>query len=160
MHDSTSTVLSKYVPRTHSSPSGPAGNVGFLLAKASQHFNELLVERFAVHGFPEMRASYGSVLVPLFERDGLRLGELAAAARLSKQAMTGLVRRCEDGGLVERERDPLDGRAFNVRLTARGRDLRVVAADVLSELDDELVRALGKRNSEALVRALKGVMEL
>jgi DNA-binding MarR family transcriptional regulator len=135
-------------------------NVGFLLAKASQRFNELLVARFAERGFGEIRASYGSVLVPLFERDGLRLGELAAAARLSKQAMTGLVKRCEQDGLTERTRDPVDGRAFNVTLTARGRELRAVAEQVLGELDGELVRALGKRNTEALVRALKGVIDL
>jgi DNA-binding MarR family transcriptional regulator len=135
-------------------------NVGFLLAKASQRFNELLVERFAARGFGEVRASYGSVLVPLFERDGLRLGELAAASRLSKQAMTGLVKHCESAGLVERERDPGDGRAFNVRLTARGRAFRAVADQVLGELDAALVRSMGTRNRDALVRALKGVIEL
>jgi DNA-binding MarR family transcriptional regulator len=131
-------------------------NVGFLLAKASQRFNELLVERFAARGYGEVRASYGSVLVPLFERDGLRLGELAAAARLSKQAMTGLVKRCEADGLVERERDPVDGRAFNVRLTDKGRAFRAVAEEVLGELDAEL----GTRKRDALIRALKGVIEL
>jgi len=135
-------------------------NLGFLLAKASQRFNERLVERFAAREFGDVRASYGSVLVPLFERDGLRLGELATAARLSKQAMTGLVKRCEADGLVERERDPVDGRAFHVRLTARGRAFRAVADEVLGELDDELMQALGTRNHDALVRALKGVIEL
>lgn len=94
-------------------------NVGFLLAKASRHFNEMLLERFAERGFPDVRASYGSVLVPLFERDGLRLGELAALSRLSKQAMTGLVKLCEQDGLVTRERDVNDGRAFRVFLSAR-----------------------------------------
>ena len=77
-------------------------NVGFLLAKASQRFNELLVERLTSRGFGEVRASYGSVLVPLFERDGLRLGEVAASARLSKQAMTGLAKLCEQDGLIKR----------------------------------------------------------
>jgi hypothetical protein len=42
-------------------------NLGFLLAKASQRWNELLQEAFAQAGFPEVRASYGSVLLPLFE---------------------------------------------------------------------------------------------
>lgn len=135
-------------------------NVGFLLAKASQRFNELLVERFAARGFAEVRASYGSVLVPLFERDGLRLGELAAASRLSKQAMTGLVKHCEADGLVVRERDPSDGRAFNVRLTARGLAFRAVAEQVLGELDAALAQSLGTRNRDALVGALKGVIEL
>jgi DNA-binding MarR family transcriptional regulator len=135
-------------------------HVGFLLAKASQHVNEFLAARFAARGFGEVRASYGSVLVPLFERDGLRLGELAAAARLSKQAMTGLVGRCEADGLVERVRDPVDGRAFNVRLTARGREFRAVAGDVLRDLDERLVEALGTQTRDALVRALKGVTEV
>ena len=148
------------MPRTTASRVATTENLGFLLAKASQRFNERLVERFAAHDFGDVRASYGSVLVPLFERDGLRLGELASAARLSKQAMTGLVKRCEADGLVERERDPVDGRAFNVHLTSRGRALRAVADDVLGELDAELVQALGTRNHDALVRALKGVIEL
>jgi DNA-binding MarR family transcriptional regulator len=100
------------------------------------------------------------VLVPLFERDGLRLGELAAAARLSKQAMTGLVRRCEADGLVVRERDAVDGRAFNLRLTERGRALRAVSEEVLGDLDEALVQALGTRNRDALLQALKGVMDL
>ena len=135
-------------------------NVGFLLAKASQRFNELLVERFAARGFGEVRASYGSVLVPLFERDGLRLGELAAASRLSKQAITGLVKHCEADGLVHRQRDPGDGRAFNVSLTARGLAFRTVAEQVLGELDTTLAQSLGMRNRDALIRALKGVIEL
>ena len=146
--------------RTKSASAATTDNVGFLLAKASQRFNELLVERLAERGFGEVRASYGSLLVPLFERDGRRLGELAAASRLSKQAMTGLVRQGELDGLVERRRDPLDGRAFNVCLTPRGHALQAVAEDVLGELDDVLVRSLGRRDRDALVRALKGVMDL
>ena len=31
---------------------------------------------------------------------------------------------------------------------------------VLAELDDQLVRSLGSRNNDALVRALKGVLDL
>jgi DNA-binding MarR family transcriptional regulator len=148
------------VTRTTSPATVTTANVGFLLAKASQRFNEVLVERLAASGAGEVRASYGSVLVPLFERDGLRLGELAAAARLSKQAITGLVKRCEADGLVERAPDPADGRAFNVRLTARGRAVGEIAAQVLDEIDDQLARSLGGRDRDALVRALRGVMEL
>jgi DNA-binding MarR family transcriptional regulator len=135
-------------------------NVGFLLAKASQRFNGLLLERFADAGFDDVRASYGSVLVPLFSAGDLRLGEIAAAARLSKQAMTTLVKQCEQAGLIERDRDPQDGRAFRVRLSARGRRFQVVAEAALAELDGLLVEALGTRKRDALIDALKGVMDL
>ena len=136
-------------------------NTGFLLAKASSRFNELLSVRFAQQGFAEVRPSFGSVLVPLFDHeDGLRLGELATASRLSKQSITGLVRVCEQAGLVVRERDPDDGRAFRLRLSERGLEFRDVARQVLRDLDDELVRSLGNQRHKALKEALKGVMDL
>src|SRR5438552_6256903 len=120
-------------------------NTGFLLAKATQRFNELLMERFTARGFAEVRPSFGSVLVPLFEQDGLRLGDIAEAGRLSKQAVTGLVQQCEQTGLVARERDPDDGRAFRISLTRRGRRLREVAHQELAALDEQIVAALGSR---------------
>jgi DNA-binding MarR family transcriptional regulator len=135
-------------------------DVGFLLAKASQHFNELLLERFADRGYTEIRASFGSVLVPLFAAGDLRLGDIARASRLSKQAMTTLVHQCEQAGLVERERDPEDGRAFRVRLTARGRDFQRHAERVMADLDAQIAEALGTRKRDAFVEALKGVLEL
>jgi DNA-binding MarR family transcriptional regulator len=136
------------------------GNLGFLLAKASQRWNELLAERFAEHGFSEVRPSYGSVLLPLFEADGLRIGQIAERARLSKQTMTTLVRLCERDGLVVRERDPLDARAFRIKLTRRAREFGPVAGQILRELDDRVLAALGKRQTAMLTRALKGVMDL
>ena len=135
-------------------------NLGFLLAKASQRFNERLVERLAEEGFADVRASYGSVLMPLFEQDRLRVGEIGARARLSKQAMTRLIAHCEADGLVRRSRDAADGRAFRVELTARGRELRSVVGRVLTQLDDEVLAQVGRRDLEALKAALKGVMEL
>ncbi len=49
----------------------------YLFAKATQRWNELLAERFAAAGHPDVRPSSGSVLLPLYEQDGLRMGELA-----------------------------------------------------------------------------------
>ena len=136
------------------------GNLGFLLAKASQHWNELLAERFAERGFADVRPSYGSVLLPLFEEDGLRMGQIAERARLSKQTMTTMVRLCERDGLVYRERDPQDARAFRIHLTERAKDFRPIAGEILRELDAEVLATLGERQRNALTRALKGVMEL
>src|SRR5438093_9001883 len=135
-------------------------NLGFLLAKASQRWNELLVERFAAGGFPEVRPSYGSVLLPLFEQDGLRMGHLAELSRLSKQSITKLVGLCERDQLVTRERDEADGRAYRVPLTGRARAFHPVVESALRELDEIVVGALGQRQTRALSQALKGVAEL
>jgi DNA-binding MarR family transcriptional regulator len=135
-------------------------NLGFLLAKASQRWNELLQEAFAREGFPEVRASYGSVLLPLFEEDGLRMGDVARRARLSKQTMTTMVRLAERDGLVERHADESDGRATRVHLTAKGRRFKPVAERVLTKLNAEAEAALGKRGLAATERALGELAEL
>jgi DNA-binding MarR family transcriptional regulator len=135
-------------------------NLGYLLAKASQRWNELLYEGFKARGFADVRPAFGSVLLPLFEEDGLRMGELAVRSRLSKQTMTTLVRLVERAGLVRRERDPVDGRAFRVWLTERSRRFRPVAEEVLIELDALVAARAPSSDLEATRSVLRGVMEL
>ena len=120
----------------------------------------MLQEGFAREGFPEVRASYGSVLLPLFEEDGLRIGEVARRARLSKQTMTTMVRLAERDGLVERRQDQDDRRATRVHLTAKGRRFRPVAERVLAELDELARAALGERGASATARALAKLADL
>ena len=135
-------------------------NLGFLLAKASQRWNELLAERFAAAGFPEVRPSYGSILIPLYEEDGLRIGEIARRARLSKQTMTTMVRLLERDGLVERRPDPQDGRAALVFLTHHARAFRPVAEAALRELTRLAQRRLGTATADTLSAALRQLAEL
>jgi DNA-binding MarR family transcriptional regulator len=135
-------------------------DLGFLLAKATQRWNELLAERFRAAGYGEVRPSYGSVLLPLFEEDGLRMGELARRSRLSKQTMTTLVRLAERDGLVERRPDPADGRAALVSLTQRTRDFEGIADVLLAEIAALVAAELGAVGAAELRRLLKGVMEL
>ena len=136
------------------------GNLGFRLAKASQRWNELLVLRFRREGYGEVRPSYGSILVPLFEEDRLRMGELAQRAGLTKQTMTTMVRLLERDGLVIRERDPDDGRAFLVSLTDRSRSFRPVAARVLAELEALVEEHLSASDVAKFHRFLQEVQSL
>jgi DNA-binding MarR family transcriptional regulator len=155
------------VARPRSAPNRPAtpkalsrDNLGFLLSKAGQRWNELLAERFAAGGFAEVRPAYGSILLPLFEEDGLRMSELARRARLSKQTLTTLVPRLERDGLVEQRGDPDDGRAALVFLTTRARAFAPVAAAVLAVLDDDVTHLVGARELATTTRVLRALMDL
>jgi DNA-binding MarR family transcriptional regulator len=132
-------------------------NVGFLLAKASQRWNELLYAHFSEHGYGEVRPAYGSILIPLFEEDGLRMGELARRARLAKQTMTTMVRLLERDGLITRKPDPGDGRATLILLTERAREFEPVAEVVLEEMDALVVRTLGAERARELATDLQEV---
>ena len=135
-------------------------DLGFLLAQATQRWNELLADRFAAAGFGDVRPSYGSVLLPLYEEDGLRMGELSRRARLSKQTMTEMIRRLERDGLIERRPDPSDARASLIFLTARSRGFEPVAAGVLAELDRLVRRQLEPRRVAELKATLVELLNL
>ena len=134
-------------------------NVGFLLAKASARWNAALAHGFADRGFPEVRPAYGSILLPLFEEDGLRIGQLGQRARLSKQTMTTLIAQMERDGLVRRERDPADARARRVVLTERARRFQSVAEGVLADLEARVAEHLSPSATAALSRSLKRLMD-
>lgn len=74
----------------------------------------------AVH--PELESSAYGLLVRLAEAEPERATDLAAYFGVGKATMSRQLRALEDLGLVAREPDPADGRAFLVRLTDEGRE--------------------------------------
>jgi DNA-binding MarR family transcriptional regulator len=135
-------------------------NLGFLLAKAMQRWNEMLWEGFKREGFAQVRPSFGSVLVPLFEEDGLRVGELARRSRLTKQTMTTMVRVVEAAGLVRQRSDPRDRRAIRVWLTAKARQFQPVAERVLEQIETAGARGSARTDLPAARRWLSAFSEI
>lgn len=138
----------------------PIDNTGFLLAKASQRWNELLTAAFVREGFADVRPAYGAVLVPLFDQDSQRIGTLTSNTRLPKQTITSLLSAMEQAGLIERTPDPRDGRATLVRLAARGRAFAPVAERVLAELDARVAAAVGAAALAVTHDTLKELIDL
>jgi DNA-binding MarR family transcriptional regulator len=135
-------------------------DLGYLLARASQRWDALLAERCRLHGFPEVRPAFGSILLPLFQEDGLRMGDLADRARIAKQSMTTLVRDAATAGLVTREIDPGDGRSYRVWLTSRAEEFRAVARLILDEMREHLLQGIDPRSVEILSRSLATIKDL
>ena len=124
--------------RVDSSPELSRDNLGFLLAKASQRWNEVLAAAFAAAGFSDVSPAFGSILLPLAEEDGLQIGELGRRSRLTKQTMTTMIRLMEERGLVERRPDVDDRRASRIYLTERSRAFLPVARRVLRDMNQRV----------------------
>lgn len=88
------------------------------------------------------------VLLVLWERRSCRVGEIADELRLATHAVSPILERLEQAGLVRRTRDDADRRIVHVELTAAGAELEAVAAAVQEEvrcrtlLDDDAVDRL------------------
>ncbi len=102
------------------------------------------------------------------ERSGPgRLTWLAVREGVTQPAMTQLIARLEDAGLVERAADPADGRVVQVRITADGRAMltrrRAVRASRLAGLlerlspDERSALAAALPAMDALVNAQRAV---
>lgn len=135
-------------------------NLGYLLARASRRWNEALYRQFVLGGFPQVRPAFGALLVPLFEQDGLQMGELARRGGISKQTMTTMVRQLEAEKLVKRKRDPDDGRAYRVYLTATARKFEPVAEQALARMD-KIIDGFAPADTRAkTIQVLKEIIEL
>jgi DNA-binding MarR family transcriptional regulator len=89
------------------------------------------------------------------ERSGpCRLTWLATREGVTQPAMTQLIARLEDAGLVDRAADPADGRVVQVRITADGRAMLAGRRAVRAERVVALLDRLNPDEREALAAAL------
>jgi DNA-binding MarR family transcriptional regulator len=84
------------------------------------------VTRFAIRKMDALRQislSAAATLSTLDSSGPCRLTELAGHEGISQPSMTSMVSRLERQGLVERRRDPSDGRIVLVAITRTGQDM-------------------------------------
>lgn len=70
------------------------------------------------------------VLLALWEKDGVGVGELGDRLELDSGTLSPLLKRMESGALIDRLRSPHDERRVEVWLTDSGRALRSAAASI------------------------------
>ena len=105
-------------------PSGrpPSRDVLENLRRLDRAVHQEVVGLLAETGFPEVRVPHLRVFLYTPEVAGIRMSALAERLQLTPGAVTQLVTHLEGHGLIERVRDPMDGRATLVRATERARD--------------------------------------
>jgi DNA-binding MarR family transcriptional regulator len=88
-----------------------------LLVGATRAFTRYGTTRFGAHGLSPARVQ---LITAVGEAPGVRMGTLAQQLGVTNRAITGLVDALQAEGLVERQPDPNDRRAFRLALTATG----------------------------------------
>jgi DNA-binding MarR family transcriptional regulator len=112
------------------------------LTTAIEDFNTIFIRLPSVR---RLNFSALSVLHTLSRKGPLRLTELTATEQLKQPALTSLVAKLEQDGLVSRRPDPRDGRAVLLSLTREGKQVvRSRHADRIANLS----RLVGQLNDE------------
>jgi DNA-binding MarR family transcriptional regulator len=102
----------------------------------------------------------GRCLDVIDQRPGLTAGELAEAVGLSPGAVTTVLDRLEERGLVTRSRDPDDRRRVTLKMTPEANRLAWEAYGPLGEMGGPLIAELSDKELEAVIRFLRGGTEI
>lgn len=74
------------------------------------------------------------VMLVLWEADSRAISDIAGRLQLTSHALSPMLRRLEQAGLLKRHVDGSDGRVVNVALTAQGRALESAASSAQYEV--------------------------
>ena len=91
-----------------------------------------------------------TVLMCLWDKDGLSFTELGKRLSFDHPTITGVVDRMEREKLVKRKRHHLDRRVVNVLLTQKGKDLEVLTADAGRHVDTIATNGLSGEQVEQM----------
>jgi DNA-binding MarR family transcriptional regulator len=106
---------------------------------------------------PGLSLTAAGTLATLDRSGPCRLTALAASEGVTQPAMTQLVARLADSGLVERCGDPDDGRVVHVQITAAGRDLVASRRAARAERLSVLLATLSPADRQALAAAVPAI---
>jgi len=81
-------------------------------------------------------------------------GELAEILELHPSTLTGVLRRLQERGIVERKPDPKDGRRALFDLTLRGKELDGLRVGTVESVVRQTLKGLPRRKLEAAQEVL------
>jgi DNA-binding MarR family transcriptional regulator len=93
-------------------------------------------------------------LLPYIDVEGTRSIDLARRMGVTKQAVGKLVRDLEDDGLLYREADDADGRAFLVKFTDAGVEYLTRMHKCIAQIEREYERTVGAERMQVVREAL------
>ncbi|GMV05806.1 MAG: hypothetical protein AMXMBFR53_20830 [Gemmatimonadota bacterium] len=94
------------------------------------------------------------ILAFLDEDDPAMVGELAEVLAVTASTMSLTLKRMEEAGLVRRDRDPLDRRVTNVRLTPSGARVRDASRELDPARAERLLSFLDPTTRQEALRAV------
>jgi len=105
----------------------------------------------------DIAAPHGTRLVISFlaAGDGVTQLELVNATHLRAPSVSGILKKLEDNGFVERKRDDKDMRAVRVYLTDKGRDLDRRTIDKIRQVDAMALEGLTEAEKEQMMALLE-----
>jgi DNA-binding MarR family transcriptional regulator len=118
--------------------------IGALLRMPWETVHERMLAGLNERGFEDLIAPHLAVL-QYPGPENMRPADLAARARMTKQALNYLLGQMEELEYLRRVQDGADQRFKRIRLTPRGRAAGAAMREIVSEVEAEWAQRLGPR---------------
>lgn len=122
-------------------------------------FEQALLQQLSMRGITDVTPSHLNVLRHL-NNAGMKLGELAQDAGLSKQLIGRIVKELEQKAYLQISADPSDGRVKFVDYTAKGTSLIATAVEIVSEFERRYENLLGSDEYNLFRKQLSELTDL
>jgi DNA-binding MarR family transcriptional regulator len=99
------------------------------------------------------------VLALLYEDDGMTIGTISQRRGFDAPTITGIVKRLEQSGLVERCHDRADRRVVKVYLTAEGREIMPFLMEAVSSFGETTTRGFSTTEKKDFLLKLQQIIE-
>lgn len=126
---------------------------GKILAHLKRQFDAWAIAELIKKGYEDFKMAYMPLLMNIHP-EGITNNELAKKARVTKQAMSKVVKELVKYGYIKTEVHGTDKRSSIIFLTAKGKRLVLSARSRLFEMEKEYEELLGKSNFHLLKQQL------
>jgi DNA-binding MarR family transcriptional regulator len=131
---------------------------GKIVSYLKKQMDQWSIQKLSENGYKDFKTAYMPVIMNIAP-EGTNNNDLAAHARVTKQAMSKVVKELQSKGYVSAKVDPNDKRSTIFILTGRGKDFVKCARASVSGLMDDYRKEFGKKNFEELLDQLVKVIE-
>jgi DNA-binding MarR family transcriptional regulator len=122
-------------------------------------FSEVLKDCCQEHDKPyAVTPPQWGVLSLLVEQDGLTIGAISQKRGVDPPTVTGIIKRLEQSGLVERRHDLVDRRQVLVYLTDEGRDIMRYLPDATIAFNEIMMRGFSEDQQRDLIAKLQQIV--
>lgn len=131
---------------------------GKLINHAKRQFDQWVTEELIRHGHDDFKLAHMPFIMNI-DPEGTNNNDLAARARVTKQAMSKVAKELQELGYIESTSDPKDKRSTIFILTERGKRFVLKARQCVQQLMDEYRGVVGKNRFDSLVQTMLEIIE-
>ncbi len=98
------------------------------------------------------------VMIFLYGSDGMTIGTISQKRGVDPPTVTGIVKRLEQNGLVERQNDREDRRVVKVKLTAEGETMTRIFNPVVEQFNHNMLLGLSEAEQQTFLENLQRII--